>query len=142
MHTPWRVAHIDADIIAAMSIHDLASRLDRAVAQTLGERFELFPKTKGHMDLVADEGRAGGTFTGHLFSMNERTDLGGRGREFNSSVSASGTILKVGINELPVGVTIRRDDVIVALDRGDQAFTVVNVSKKTGQYLIELGDQG
>jgi hypothetical protein len=119
-----------------MGLHDIASRLDRAVARKLGERFELIPMLRGHMDNAPDETRVGGEFVGHLFLEKEQGEFDAK---FNRRAAITGAVLKVGVEELPDGATIQINDEIIALERGDVRFRVNQAPLKLGQYVVDMG---
>jgi len=117
-------------------------RLDKAVGKYLGEKLFLVPTIEGEFESGVDETRQGGEFFGHLMLGKESADLGGGGKAWDTRVSVSGAVLKVGDQELPDGSTVQQNDVIIAKERDDQAFKVALITRKLGLLVIELDDLG
>lgn len=121
---------------------NLTHRLDRAVSDYLGEELLLVPTREGEFDSAVDETRQGGVFFGTLVFGKESAELGGATKNWGGRVAVSGAVLKVGENQLPANATVQKNDVIIARERGDQAFKVAMISTKLGSFEIELDDAG
>lgn len=118
------------------------AKVNRAVTHHLGERFTITPMEHSDFGAATDLTRPGGVLYGSLRFMGDEADLGGSGAKWGARVGVTGAILDVMENAVPNGVTILKDDVITANERGGRRFKVNRVDPKLGMLVIELGDMG
>ncbi|WP_099864726.1 hypothetical protein [Pararhizobium haloflavum] len=119
--------------------HGLRDDIAEAIDEEFGELVKIWPKKDG----VTDPERANLTIIAVVRTRPEQRNnlAGGRTRNWNASVSAGTTELRIAIGRYPE-IRLRRGDIVEAVEReGGPLFEVLSVQDRSHVRLIaELGE--